>query len=122
MSIYDILKTAGVIAVTSLSQMSGILDSTKNGKAAIINVYSEYCGYSHMMANVFVKYVPLNAGKSINFYGADANNIQGLTEDYKVGSVPTFIGMACGREIGRVVGAKEDDLSRLVTEISDTKC
>lgn len=122
MAIYDILKAAGVIAVTALSQMSGIMDSSKNGKAAIINVYSEFCGYSQMMANVYVKYVPLNAGKSIDFYGVDANKVAGVTKEYKIGGVPTFIGMACGKEIDRVTGADEDGLSRLITKIGDIKC
>lgn len=122
MAIYDILKAAGVIAVTALSQMSGIMDSTKNGKSAIINVYSEFCGYSQMMANVYVKYVPLNAGKSIDFYGVDANKVDGVTKEYQISGVPTFIGMACGKEVDRVTGADEDGLSRLITKIGDIKC
>jgi thioredoxin-like negative regulator of GroEL len=122
MAIYDILKTGGVIAVTALSQMSGIMDSTKNGKSAIINVYSEFCGYSRMMANVYVKYVPLNAGKSIDFYGVDANKIEGVTGDYQIRGVPTFIGLACGKEVDRVTGADEEGLSRLITKLGDIKC
>jgi thioredoxin-like negative regulator of GroEL len=122
MAIFDILKTGGVIAVTALSQMSGIMDSTKNGKSAIINVYSEFCGYSQMMANVYVKYVPLNAGKSIDFYGVDANKIEGVTGDYKIRGVPTFIGLACGKEVDRVTGADEEGLSRLITKLDDIKC
>ena len=122
MAIYDILKTAGVVAITALSQMNGIIDSTKNGKAAVINVYSEFCGYSQTMANVFVKYVPLNAGKSIAFYGVDANKIEGVTGDYQIQGVPTFIGLACGKEVDRVTGADEEGLSRLITKVSDIKC
>lgn len=122
MAIYDILKTAGVIAVASLSQMSGIIDSTKNGKAAVINVYSEFCGYSQMMADVYVKYVPLNAGKSIDFYGVDANKIEGVNRGYNIKAVPTFIGLACGKEVDRVTGADVDGLSSLMTKLADIKC
>lgn len=122
MSIADILKTAGVVAITALSQMSGITDSTKNGKAAIVNVYSEFCGYSKQMAGTYAKYVPLNAGKSIDFYGVDANAVDGVTGSYGIRGVPTFIGLACGKELGRVTGADEPGLADLLTQLGNTKC
>lgn len=121
-SIAYILKTAGVIAITAVSQMSGISDTTKAGKAAIINVYSEFCGYSKMMASIYANHVSLTANKNINFYGVDANKIDGVTGDYGIKGVPTFIGLACGKEIDRVTGADEEGLSRLLTKLSDTKC
>lgn len=122
MTIADILKTAGVVLVTALSQMSGIVDSTKNGNAAIINVYSEFCGYSKQMAGTFANYVPANAGKSINFYGVDVNTVDGVTGQYGIQGVPTFIGLACGKELGRVTGADEAGLSNLMTQLGNAKC
>lgn len=121
-SIAYILKTAGVIAITTMSQMSGIFDSTKTGKAAIINVYSEFCGYSKLMANVYANNVALTANKNIAFYGADANRIDGVTSDYGIKGVPTFIGLACGKEVDRVTGADEEGLSGLLTKLGNTKC
>lgn len=122
MTIADILKTAGVVLITALSQMSGIMDSTKSGKAAIINVYSEFCGHSQQMAGTFANYVPTNAGKSINFYGVDANTVEGVAGNYGIQGVPTFIGVACGKELGRVTGADEAGLSSLMTQLGNAKC
>lgn len=121
-SIAYILKTAGVIAITTMSQMSGIFDSSKAGKAAIINVYSEFCGYSKMMANVYANHVSLTVNKNIDFYGADSNKIDGVTGDYGIKGVPTFIGIACGKELDRVTGADESGLTQLLTKLGNTKC
>ncbi len=122
MSIIDILKAAGVIAVASVSQMSGIAESTANGKAAVVNVYSEFCGYSKMMAEKYAAFVPITACKNIDFYGADANKLDGLTDKLGIKGVPTFIGFACGKEVERVTGADEPGLSALMTKLGNIKC
>ena len=120
MSIADILQAAGVIAITSLSQMSGIIQSTSQGKASIVNVYSEYCGYSQKMASNYANRVTL--ANNIGFYGVDTNKVEGLTSEYNVLGVPAFIGYACGKEFGRVTGADEDGLSELLTKIGQVTC
>lgn len=122
MSISDILKAAGIILIGSISQMSGIIESTKNGKAAIVNIYSEFCGYSHKMADVYANYVPITANKNINFYGADANDVDEIKADQGITGVPTFIGFACGKEVNRVIGADKDGLSELLTKLGNVKC
>lgn len=121
-SIADLLKTAGIIAVASISQLNGIQDSTSNGIPAIVNVYSEFCGYSHKMAPIFKNYIPMTGNKNIAFYGADANEIEGLTSKLDIKGVPAFIGYACGKELKRVVGADENGLSELMTELGNAKC
>lgn len=122
MQISEILKNAGVVALTALSQIRGIIDSTKSGKAAVINVYSEHCGYSQQMASIYANYVPINANKNINFYGVDANTVTGATGEYGIRGVPTFIGLACGKEVDRVTGADEEGLSRLMTKLGNIQC
>ena len=121
MQIIEILKNAGVVAITAFSQMSGIQDSTKNGKPAIINAYSEHCGYSHQMASEYANYVPMNDSK-IAFYGVDVNNVDGVTDRYEIRGVPVFIGFACGEQVGRVDGADKTGLSQLMTNLGDKKC
>jgi len=102
--------------------MSGIRKSTSNGKAAVVNVYSEFCGYSKVMADKYVSYVPVTGNKNISFYGADANKLEGLTGQYGIKGVPTFIGYACGKELDRVTGADEPGLSALMTKLGNVKC
>lgn len=120
--IAEIFKTAGIIAVTTMSQMSGIIDSTKNGKPAIVDIYSEFCGYSQQMANVYANYVPMTDNKNIAFYGVDANEVTGATGEYGIKGVPTFIGFACGKELDRVTGADKNGLSELLTKLGNVKC
>ena len=120
--ISEILKAAGVVLIASLSQMKGIMDSSSNGKPAIVYVYSEFCGYSQQMANVFTGYVPITANNNIAFYGADANSVHGITNRYDIQGVPTFIGYACGKELGRVTGADEKGLSELMSNLGNSKC
>lgn len=122
MSIASILTGAGVIIVSSLSQMSGIVDSTANGKPAIVNIYSEFCGYSQQMANVYASYVPLTAHNNVSFYGADANEVSGIGSKYGIQGVPTFIGFACGKELNRVTGADPNGLSELLTQLGNAQC
>lgn len=120
--IADIFKTAGIVAITTLSQMNGIIDSTSNGKPAIINIYSEFCGYSQQMANIFASYVPMTANKNIDFYGSDANAVPEITGEFGIKGYPTFIGYACGKELDRVIGADQNGLSELMTKLGNAKC
>ena len=122
MSIASILTGAGVLLVSSLNQMSNITNSTANGNPAIVNIYSEYCGYSQQMASAYANYVPLTNNKQISFYGADANAVSGIGSDYNIQGVPTFIGYACGKEINRVTGADQNGLSELLTQLGNTQC
>ena len=122
MSIADILKAAGVVLVASMSQMTGIINSTNHGKPIVVNIYSEFCGYSHQMASAFANYCPMNDHKNVAFYGADANAIEGIGAAYEIKGVPTFIGFACGKEVNRVTGADQSGLSQLLTELGNTQC
>ena len=103
MSIASILTGAGVILVVPWAKWAESVDSTANGKPAIVNIYSEFCGYSQQMANVYASYVPLTAHNNVSFYGADANGKRNQGK-YGIQGVPTFIGLACGKELNRVTG------------------
>lgn len=120
MSIASILTAAGVAPISSGGQMSGIINYTSNGTPAIVNIYSEFCGYSQQMATPFANFCPINA--NIHFFGADINEVDGIGSAYQIQGVPTFIGYACGKEVNRITGADESGLSQLLTQIGSMKC
>lgn len=121
MIIGNILQTAGVVALTQLNQFPGMIDSTKNGKPSLVNVYAEYCGFSKQMAQPYANLGTSN-GNDIAFYGADVVGMSGVTDTYGVKGLPTFIGYACGKEIGRVGGADEEALKDVIKKLKNTKC
>ena len=121
MSIASILNAAGVIALTAISQMTEITETTlNNNKPALVDVYSEHCGYSVQMAQVYAGFV--NNNPNIQFYGADASVMAGLSDQYNITGVPSFIGFACGKEFGRVTGADQEGLSNLINNIGSVTC
>jgi hypothetical protein len=107
MSIIDILKAAGVIAVASVSQMSGIPESTANGKAAVVNVYSEFCGYSKMMAEKYAAFVPITACKTLTFTGPMRTSSMVSLKSWASRESRLLSVFACGKEVERVTGADE---------------
>lgn len=120
MSIASILTAAGITIISSQYQLPGIINYTSNGTPAVLNIYSEFCGYSKQMATPFANLH--SDSQNIHFFGADVNEIEGIGAEYKIQGVPTFIGFACGKEVSRVTGADESGLSQLLTQISSMKC
>lgn len=122
MLIGDILRTAGIAALTSVDLMPGIIESSGT-KPVLLGVYSEHCGYSRDMAVPFADAAEREganvAAWSVDVDGSGNGDFAGR---YAVSGLPTFIGFACEKEAGRVVGADAEGVKALVLKLKDAKC
>lgn len=119
-NIASVLSAAGVVVFSTFNQVKDMISGTASGQAAVLNVYTQGCGHSQKMAQPFVdmkaKYT------AVTFVGIDGMPVQGLTSDLGIQGFPTFIGYACGKEAGRVIGSDSSGLENLVLKLKDMKC
>lgn len=119
-NIASLLSGAGVVVFSTLNQVHDMISGTTAGQAAVLKVYTQGCGHSQRMAQPLadfkVKYT------SVSFFGIDGMPVQGLTGELDIKGFPTFIGYACGKEAGRVIGSDNDGLENLVMKLKDMKC
>ncbi len=118
--IEDAFNAAKILLLASASQMKDAVNDSTH-KPAIVDFFSEHCGYSRNMAGPFTE-LKATYENSVTFLGVDAGDHASFTGDYKISAFPTFIGYACGHEIDRVVGATKEGVENLVMRLKDTKC
>jgi thioredoxin 1 len=83
----------------------------------IVKFFSTGCGFCRMIAPVYEQLAKIH-GKDIMFLAVDIDRLQDLARQYAPNGVPVFYAFKDGKQVDKVLGARVDELNRVVTELA----
>ena len=99
----------GVIEITSLLQFE---KENSSDKTIIVDFYATWCGPCKM---IYPKFNTLSDSHTdITFLKVDIDQVQKISEKYRIEAMPTFIVFKNGAESARLSGASQSKLVELV--------
>lgn len=80
----------------------------KGARPAIIDFYADWCGPCRMLTPVLEKVAQKLHGK-VSIYKLDIDEAQKTAASFQVTSIPTLVLFKDGKEIGRLVGLRDEE-------------
>ncbi|RHZ77058.1 hypothetical protein Glove_186g143 [Diversispora epigaea] len=95
--------------ITNLSEYQQLIASPK---LTVVDFHATWCGPCRSMAPIFETLSSTH--RHANFAKVDTDQAKSVSSTAQITSLPTFKLFKNGRQIGEVVGARQDELRRLV--------
>ncbi|KAL1737463.1 thioredoxin-like protein [Schizophyllum commune] len=101
--------------ITSLSQLNGILDKSKD-KLSVIDFHASWCGPCHAIAPVFEALS--KQYKDVNFLKCDVDAAREVSGHHGISAMPTFIFLKGHTKVHQVRGANKAALEAGIRQYS----
>ncbi|XP_024987299.1 thioredoxin H2-like isoform X2 [Cynara cardunculus var. scolymus] len=102
-----------VISVNSLDHWNTQLKSSiTSNKLMVIDFSADWCGPCKIIEPAVHDFAV--EFSNVEFIKIDVDELPDVAKDYSVQAMPTFLLLKKGEEVGRVVGAKKDELRRMI--------
>ncbi|CAL9767498.1 unnamed protein product [Musa acuminata subsp. burmannicoides] len=110
---------SAVIAVHSVGEWTQNWEShSQTNKLMVIDFSASWCGPCRFVEPAF-KAMATQYSDAV-FVKIDVDEIPEVSKQWKVQAMPTFVLVKGGQEVGRIVGAKKDELERRIQEQINT--
>ncbi|THU60849.1 hypothetical protein C4D60_Mb07t17070 [Musa balbisiana] len=104
---------SAVIAVHSAEEWANNWQShTQSNKLMIIDFAASWCGPCRSIEPA-IKAMSSRFTNAV-FLKVDVDELPEVSQQWKVQAMPTFVLVKRGQEVGRIVGAKKDELQRTI--------
>ena len=94
------------MSVLSLNETNFEEEALKSEKPVLIDFWASWCGPCKMMSPV-VDEIAEEFGETIKVCKVNIDEERNLAAKYNVMSIPTFIALKNGKEVGRTIGVQE---------------
>ncbi|XP_031093646.1 thioredoxin H2 [Ipomoea triloba] len=88
--------------------------SKQLNKLMVVDFAAAWCGPCKMMEPI-VKQMATKF-TDVDFIKIDVDELSDVAQEFSVQAMPTFLLLKQGKEVGRVVGAKKDELERKIVQ------
>ncbi|CAL9202260.1 unnamed protein product [Musa hybrid cultivar] len=110
---------SAVIAIHSAGEWTQNWEShSQTNKLMVIDFSASWCGPCRFVEPAF-KAMAAQYSDAV-FVKIDVDEIPEVSKQWKVQAMPTFVLVKGGQEVGRIVGAKKDELERRILEQINT--
>lgn len=96
------------MAVVSLNEKNFEEEVLKSNKIVLIDFWASWCGPCKMMSPVVDK-IAEEMNDNVKVCKVNIDEEQNLAVKYNVMSIPTFVVIKEGKEIGRTIGAQDKE-------------
>uniref|UniRef100_A0A0C9RKR8 TSA: Wollemia nobilis Ref_Wollemi_Transcript_13305_876 transcribed RNA sequence n=1 Tax=Wollemia nobilis TaxID=56998 RepID=A0A0C9RKR8_9CONI len=111
------MAEGNVIACHSTDAWKSKLEEAKSsGKLVVVDFTAAWCGPCRIISPVYVELS--KTYKDVVFLKVDVDELQDVTEEWEVQSMPTFIFIKDGKPIDKIIGARKDELERKVAALA----
>ena len=102
------------MSVLSLNEKNFEEEALKSEKPVLIDFWASWCGPCKMMSPV-VDEIAEEFGETIKVCKINIDEERNLAAKYNVMSIPTFIALKNGKEVGRTIGVQEkEEITRML--------
>ena len=102
------------MSVLSLNEKNFEEEALKSEKPVLIDFWASWCGPCKMMSPV-VDEITEEFGETIKVCKVIIDEERNLAAKYNVMSIPTFIALKNGKEVGRTIGVQEkEEITRML--------
>ena len=106
-------STAKIVEMQSTSQWRAQLeDSKQSNKLLVIDFTATWCGPCKRMEPAIEEYATIYT--DVQFIKIDVDMLADVAREFKVEAMPTFVLVKKGKEVDRIVGARKDELQKLI--------
>ena len=96
------------MSVLNLNEKNFEEEALKSEKPVLIDFWASWCGPCKMMSPV-VDEIAEEFGETIKVCKVNIDEERNLAAKYNVMSIPTFIALKNGKEVGRTIGVQEKE-------------
>ncbi len=102
------------MSVLNLNEKNFEEEALKSEKPVLIDFWASWCGPCKMMSPV-VDEIAEEFGETIKVCKVNIDEERNLAAKYNVMSIPTFIALKNGKEVGRTIGVQEkEEITRML--------
>lgn len=102
------------MAVVNLNEKNFDEEVLKSDKTVLIDFWASWCGPCRMMAPV-VDAIAEEMGDTVKVCKINIDEEQTLAVKYNVMSIPTFVVIKDGKEVGRTIGVQDkEDIKKIL--------
>ncbi|XP_058772401.1 thioredoxin H1-like [Vicia villosa] len=106
-------SSSHILTFHSTAKWKAHFDASKEtNKLMVVEFTATWCGPCKFMDPIFqdfaAKYI------KVDFIKIDVDVLMGVSQEFQVQAMPTFILMKKGKIVDKVVGAKKEDLEKLI--------
>ena len=102
------------MSVLNLNEKHFEEEALKSEKPVLIDFWASWCGPCKMMSPV-VDEIAEEFGETIKVCKVNIDEERNLAAKYNVMSIPTFIALKNGKEVGRTIGVQEkEEITRML--------
>ena len=94
------------MSVLNLNEKNFEEEALKSEKPVLIDFWASWCGPCKMMSPV-IDEIAEEFGETIKVCKVNIDEERNLAAKYNVMSIPTFIALKNGKEVGRTIGVQE---------------
>lgn len=106
-------KKSGVISFHSAAQWRAHFNASINTtKLMVIDFTATWCGPCRMMEPVINEFDAKYT--DVEFIKIDVDELEGVTREFGVQAMPTFILLKKGKQVDKVTGTKKDELQKKI--------
>ncbi|XP_030568677.1 thioredoxin-1 [Drosophila novamexicana] len=102
-------------AIRSVNDFYKRIEAAEN-KVVLLDFYATWCGPCKEMDPMVKSLARQYASKAI-VIKVNVDKFEELVEKYKVRSMPTFVFLKSNRSLGKIVGADEHKLTRMMAKV-----
>ncbi|XP_020218855.1 thioredoxin H-type 1 [Cajanus cajan] len=104
-----------VIGIHSIDAWKEQLEKgVQTGKLIVVDFTASWCGPCRFIAPILAEIAKKTP--EVTFLKVDVDELNPISEEWRVEAMPTFLFLKGGREVDRVVGAKKEDLQNAITK------
>ncbi len=96
------------MSVITLNEKNFEEEVLKSDKIVLIDFWASWCGPCRMMSPV-VDEIAEEMNNTVKVCKVNIDEEQNLAVKYNVMSIPTFVALKCGKEIGRSIGVQDKE-------------
>ena len=102
------------MSVLNLNEKNFEEEALKSEKPVLIDFWASWCGPCKMMSPV-IDEIAEEFGETIKVCKVNIDEERNLAAKYNVMSIPTFIALKNGKEVGRTIGVQEkEEITRML--------
>ncbi len=94
------------MSVLSLNEKNFEEEVLKSEKPVLVDFWASWCGPCRMMSPV-IDEIAEEMGETVKVYKINIDEEKNLAVKYNVMSIPTFIVLKNGKEVGRTIGVQD---------------
>ena len=94
------------MSVLSLNEKNFEEEDLKSEKPVLVDFWASWCGPCRMMSPV-IDEIAEEMGETVKVYKINIDEEKNLAVKYNVMSIPTFIVLKNGKEVGRTIGVQD---------------